>query len=67
MKDEAKAPAEYTTVKTIIQKLLDSRTEYAEKTFFGGYKHAYTSQWQVLLNIYEKGNLYWAEHGKIIQ
>ena len=67
LKDEDKAPAEYGTVKLVIDKLLSSQTEYGEKTFFGGYKHPLTKEWQVLLTIYEKGNLYWAEQGRFLQ
>ena len=58
---------DYATAKEVLRMLTESKTECAEKNFFGGYKHQLTKDWQTLVYIYEKGELYWAEQAKYLQ
>ena len=61
-------PKQYSTAKEVFTRLIGaSGTEFAEKSFFGSYKHAVTREWQVLVQIYEKGYLYWAEQARFLQ
>ena len=56
------SPRNYATAKKVLSDLAGaSGTEFSEKSFFGSYKHPVTREWQGLVQIYEKGNLYWAE------
>ena len=43
------------------------RGRFSEKSFFGSYNNKVTREWQLLVSIYEKGNLYWAEQAKFLQ
>jgi len=61
------SPRNHTTAKHVFTKLGEATgTEYCEKSFLGYFKHQTTKEWQVLVQIYEKGNLYWAEQAKFI-
>jgi len=60
-------PKCYGTVKEVFTRLSASSTEFSEKSFFGSYNNKVTREWQLLVSIYEKGNLYWAEQAKFLQ
>ena len=61
-------PKQYGTAKEVLTRLTNaSGTPYVEKSFFGSYKHPVTREWQVLVQIYEKGQLYWAEQARFLQ
>lgn len=47
--------------------LSEKSEECRQKSFLGRYKSQLTIDWQILLRIYEKDNLYLAEYGKIVQ
>ena len=57
---------QYSTAKDVFQRLGASGTEFGEKSFFGSYKHPVTREWQLLVQIYEKQALYWAEQARFI-
>lgn len=56
---------QYRTAKEVFAKLSQT-AEYGEKSFFGSYKHPVTKEWQLMVQIYEKGCLYWAEQARFV-
>ena len=53
--------SDYATACVVLEFLDKSKTEFSDKNFFGSYKHPVTKEWQMLIQIYEKCQLYWAE------
>jgi hypothetical protein len=57
----------YGQAKEVFQELIEKTEEGKQKNFIGRYKSQLVIDWQLLLRIYEKDNLYLAEYGKIVQ
>ena len=49
-----KHQSDYATASVVLEFLDKSKTEFADKNFFGSYKHPVTKEWQLLIRIYEK-------------
>lgn len=56
----------YRDAKQVFHSLVDNTDEGKQKNFIGRYKSQLVIDWQLLLRIYEKDNLYLAEYGKIV-
>ena len=56
----------YKDAKQVFTKLTEGTEEGRQKNFLGRYKSQLVVDWQLLLRIYEKDNLYLAEYGKIV-
>ena len=57
----------YKDAKAVFEALTERTEEGRQKTFLGRYKSPLVNEWQILLRIYERDNLYLAEYGKIVQ
>ena len=57
----------YRDAKEVFVALTERTEEGKQKNFIGRYKSQVAIDWQLLLRIYEKDNLYLAEYGKIVQ
>lgn len=57
----------YAEVKEVFRGLTEGTEEGRNKNFLGRYKSQLVLDWQVLMRIYEKDNLYLAEYGKVVQ
>ena len=56
----------YKDAKEVFEALITQTEEGRQKSFLGRYKSQLVIDWQLLLRIYEKDNLFLAEYGKII-
>lgn len=50
----------------MFRELTENTQEGRQKNFIGRYKSQLVVDWQLLLRIYEKDNLFLAEYGKIV-
>jgi hypothetical protein len=57
----------YQDAKEVFQGLTEGTEEGRQKNIIGRYKSQLVVDWQLLLRIYEKDNLYLAEYGKTVQ
>ncbi len=57
----------YKDAKEVFLKITEGTEEGRQKNFIGRYKSQLAVDWQLLLRIYEKDNLFLAEYGKIVQ
>ena len=57
----------YKDVREVFTALTEKTEEGRQKNFLGRYKSPLVLEWQLLMRIYEKDNLYLAEYGKIVQ
>ena len=56
----------YRDAKDVFVALTEKTEEGKQKNFIGRYKSQLVIDWQLLLRIYEKDNLYLSEYGKIV-
>jgi hypothetical protein len=56
----------YGEVREVFAGLTERTEEGRNKNFLGRYKSHLVLEWQVLMRIYEKDNLYLAEYGKVV-
>jgi hypothetical protein len=57
----------YKDAKDVFVRITEGTEEGKQKNFIGRYKSQLAIDWQLLLRIYEKDNLFLAEYGKIVQ
>jgi len=56
----------YKDAKEVFVRITEGTEEGRQKNFIGRYKSQLAIDWQLLLRIYEKENLFLAEYGKIV-
>jgi hypothetical protein len=56
----------YKDAKEVFVRITEGTEEGRSKNFIGRYKSQLAIDWQLLLRIYEKDNLFLAEYGKIV-